>query len=70
MTDTVRGHDDASKFYNHDACILLHFLDLLALFLRCLLKPQSTYFLIVSCLCWNDGILVTASWDSTVKVRV
>ena len=23
---------------------------------------------LVSCLCWNDGILVTASWDSTVKV--
>ncbi|PFX23712.1 protein FAN-like isoform X2 [Stylophora pistillata] len=22
----------------------------------------------ISCLCWNDGILVTASWDSTVKV--
>ena len=24
----------------------------------------------VSCLCWNDGILVTASWDSTVKVSL
>lgn len=27
------------------------------------------YLLPVSCLSWNDGILVTASWDSTVKVR-
>ena len=25
---------------------------------------------LVSCLSWNDGILVTASWDSTVKVKV
>ncbi|KAK3746418.1 hypothetical protein QZH41_012767, partial [Actinostola sp. cb2023] len=24
----------------------------------------------ISCLCWNNGILVTASWDSTVKVRL
>ena len=28
----------------------------------------SFYLISVSCLCWNDGILVTASWDSTVKV--
>ena len=26
--------------------------------------------ILVSCLCWNDGILVTASWDSTVKVSI
>lgn len=26
--------------------------------------------ILVSCLCWNDGILVTASWDSTVKVSL
>ena len=29
-----------------------------------------TIFPSVSCLCWNDGILVTASWDSTVKVSL
>ena len=44
--------------------------------LKCVLSTQlsivllivSFYLISVSCLCWNDGILVTASWDSTVKV--
>ena len=30
--------------------------------------PDCCIFNLVSCLSWNDGILVTASWDSTVKV--
>ena len=38
--------------------------------LRFVLMVCFCICILVSCLCWNDGILVTASWDSTVKVSL
>ena len=51
-----------------DSSLLKCVLCVLSTQLSIVLFIVSFYLILVSCLCWNDGILVTASWDSTVKV--